>query len=36
MVLDGYDSTNVLVYSTQDTHKEWVLDFGCSFHESKL
>ena len=34
MVLDGYDSTKILVRSAQDTHKEWVLDSGCSFHMS--
>ena len=34
MVLGGYDSTKVLVHSTQDTHKEWILDFGCSFYMS--
>lgn len=31
MVLDGYDSTEVLTISTK---KEWVLDSGCSFHVS--
>lgn len=34
MVLDGYDSTEVLTISTKNTKKEWVLDSGCSFHVS--
>ena len=34
MVLDGYDSVEVLVHLAQDTHQEWVLNSGCSFHMS--
>ena len=32
LVSDRYDSANLLTISSQDTTKEWILDFGCLFH----
>ena len=29
---DGYDSSDVLVVSTSESDKSWILDSGCSFH----
>ena len=32
MAQDGYDSSKVLVVSTNNTDKNWRMDSGCSFH----
>ena len=32
VILDGYDSAEVLNVAEVDSGKEWILDSGCSFH----
>ncbi|RVW58895.1 Retrovirus-related Pol polyprotein from transposon TNT 1-94 [Vitis vinifera] len=32
VILDGYDSAEVLNVAEVDSSKEWILDSGCSFH----
>ncbi|RVW67898.1 Retrovirus-related Pol polyprotein from transposon TNT 1-94 [Vitis vinifera] len=32
VILDGYDSVEVLNVAEVDSSKEWILDSGCSFH----
>ena len=29
---DGYESASVLVVSNTKTQTEWIIDFGCSYH----
>ena len=33
IVVEGYDSSDVLVASTTSSLDEWILDFGCSYHD---
>lgn len=32
VVEEGYESAEVLLISKSDSNKEWILDFGCSYH----
>ena len=32
VILDEYDSAEVLNVAEVDSDKEWILDLGCSFH----
>ena len=32
VILDGYDSAEVLNVVEAESSKEWILDLGCSFH----
>ena len=34
VIEDGYDSADVLIVTTSESDRKWVLEFGCSFHMS--